>query len=544
MRQLPVKFFSAWVLLLLTSLPAVAGEWVYTVVEGDNLWDFSTRHLDSTLRYEALRRLNAIEQPRRMRPGTRIRVPMKWIRSNPAHATIAAVQGNVALMRSDGTLAPEPATGTLILLGDTLRTAAESSVSIRFADASKITLYQNGEMRFDHLSAHGETGMVDSRVRLNGGRVDTHVTPAVGPGSRFEIHTPSAISAVRGTRYRAAVLDQDISAIEVTGGRVLASGASASRMVRDGFGTRVAVGAAPEKPRPLLPAPQLAAQPERIRALNHVLEWTALSGAQAYRVQISRRTAPDVLAWEQLTERPRLPLPDLADGAYAARVRGVDASGLEGRDTIFDLHIDTRPRAPVPLQPGDGKVLRGTPAKLRWSASADAHRYILEIAATPDFNAPVTQVANLEETQYVTAAGTPPGTYYWRVKSVATDGKVGPAGDVRHWQVKAVPDKVEANVSEDDDGLVASWREGPPGARYQVQLGEDPDFRALQIDKTVAMPRIGIVPVGGQVRYLRVRIVEDDGYLGPWGVVQRIDPLPDTTAWFVPILGVLGLLLL
>jgi len=46
------------------------------------------------------------------------------------------------------------------------------------------------------------------------------------------------------------------------------------------------------------------------------------------------------------------------------------------------------------------------------------------------------------------------------------------------------------------------------------------------------------------VRYLRVRSIEPDGYLGPWGTVQRIDPPPDPTAWMVPILGVLGIILL
>jgi nucleoid-associated protein YgaU len=66
----------AALLLLLASLPALSSEWIYTVVPGDNLWDFSTRYLDSTLRFESLRKLNGIEFPRRMQPGTRIRVPM------------------------------------------------------------------------------------------------------------------------------------------------------------------------------------------------------------------------------------------------------------------------------------------------------------------------------------------------------------------------------------------------------------------------------------------------------------------------------------
>ena len=202
--------------LSLVAFPATAADWIYTVVDGDNLWDVSTRYLDTTLRYEQLRRLNNIERPRRMQPGTRIRVPMKWIRSNPARAMVAAIGGQATLMRQDGSQEDLDAAGAAIGLGDRLRTAAESSVAVRFADGSMVTLYEDSEMLFDHLSAHGETGMVDSRLRLIEGRLDTRVKPAVGPGSRFEIHTPSAISAVRGTAYRAATRESGrLSNIEV-----------------------------------------------------------------------------------------------------------------------------------------------------------------------------------------------------------------------------------------------------------------------------------------------------------------------------------------
>ena len=224
--------------LALAGLPATAADWIYTVVDGDNLWDVSTRYLDTTLRYEQLRRLNNIERPRRMQPGTRIRVPMKWIRSNPARAMVAAIGGQATLMRQDGSQEHLDAAGAAIGLGDRLRTAAESSVAVRFADGSMVTLYEDSEMLFDHLSAHGETGMVDSRLRLIEGRLDTRVKPAVGPGSRFEIHTPSAISAVRGTAYRAATRESGrLSNIEVLEGRVAVAGAS-----REGHGVELLGG--------------------------------------------------------------------------------------------------------------------------------------------------------------------------------------------------------------------------------------------------------------------------------------------------------------
>lgn len=530
---------------LAIAAPSLAEDWIYTVVEGDNLWDLSTRYLDTTMRYERLRQLNDIEYPRRMQPGTRIRVPMAWIRSNPVEAEIAAVAGQAQLFSSDGQMRRVEAPGVAIGLGDRLVTQANSSVAVRFADGSVVTVHQESEMAFDHLSAHGETGMVDSRLRLLDGRLDTRVTPAVGPGSRFEIHTPSAISAVRGTDYRAAVIEEGrVSNIEVTGGRVAVTGAQRSRLVRRGFGTQVALDAPPAKPRPLLPPPAPEPFPTPIRMLDEPLQWAAIDGARSYRAEIASDVGFDVLIFDRVVDRPRLRLPDLPDGDYQLRLRAIDELGLEGRDRVVALSLDTHPRPPVPLLPNDGQVLRGQTGDLRWTDSADAAAYRLEIARDPDFAELVARHDDLSSTLFETDQTLAPGVYYWRVSSLAADGELGPPSAVRFWDLKPIPDAVEAELAADDEQLVATWRSAGPGMRYQVQIARDTQFRDRALDEVIESPRLAIEQTPGQVRYLRVRVVEGDGYLGPWGAVQRIDPPYDPTVWMVPILGILGILLL
>lgn len=529
---------------LTVALPTPAADWIYTVVEGDNLWDFSTRYLDSTLRYERLRQLNDIEFPRRMQPGTRIRVPMAWIRSNPAKATIAAVAGHVQLFSPGDRVRAIEGPGLEIELGDRVVTQANSSVAIRFADGSVVTLHQRSEMQFDHLSAHGETGMVDSRLRLLDGRLDTRVEPAVGPGSRFEIHTPSAISAVRGTAYRAAVLEQRaVSNIEVTGGRVAVTGAQKSRLVREGYGTQIARDAAPAEPRPLLPPPAVEPFPTPIRTIDKPLEWAAVDEADAYRAEIASDAAFNVLTADLVVRKPRLRLPDLPDGDYQLRLRAIDDLGIEGLDRIVELTLDTRPRPPVPLRPNEGQVLRGQTAELRWTDSADASTYRLEIARDAAFNDAVALHDDLSGTQFETEAMTP-GSYYWRVSSVSASGELGPESAVRSWELKSIPDAVEAELVSDDEQLVASWPDAGPDMRYQVQVARDARFGNIEFDEVIERPRMVLEQTPGQVRYLKVRVVEEDGYMGPWGAVQRVDPPHDPTAWMVPILGILGFLLL
>ncbi len=75
-------------------------------------------------------------------------------------------------------------------------------------------------------------------------------------------------------------------------------------------------------------------------------------------------------------------------------------------------------------------------------------------------------------------------------------------------------------------------------------MAQDPGFREITLDNTVSEPQLSFEPVLGQVRYLRVRGIEPDGYQGPWGAVQKIDPLPDDTAWWIPVIAVLGIIAL
>ena len=532
-------------IVMLFSFSAHGADWVYTVVDGDNLWDFSAKYLDSVLRFDQLRKLNNVKNPKRLQPGSWLRVPMKWIRSNAVPARVDSVKGRAKLTRADGTKESDISSGVLIHLGDTLKTGPRSSVAIVFADGTALTLHSDAEMRFDHLSAHGETGMVDSRLHLGKGRLQTRVKPSEGPGSRFEIHTPSAITAVRGTAYRAAVsLNGDSSNIEVLEGDVLVSGAEEQTLVPAGFGTRIVQGQAPSPPRKLLPPPSLKPIPEPVRELDWRLSWAPIKDAASYRVEVSDDRQLDVLLWEQLTADPHIVLPELADGDYWIRVRGADSDGLEGNSAVKSIILDRYPQPPVSLNPPDGEVMRGGDVALQWAASDTADSYRLEIATDQAFENVVFKLEETDLTQFQVTDITEPGTYYWRISAIAGDDEVGPAGVVRSWRLRPELEQLNVEVKVMPDKLIGSWRKAGPEQRYHVQLAHDSDFNELELDEVITEPEISFKPIYSQVRYLRVSVVETDDYRGPWSSVRQIDPLLGIEVWIVPASFILGLLLL
>ncbi len=152
---------------------------------------------------------------------------------------------------------------------------------------------------------------------------------------------------------------------------------------------------------------------------------------------------------------------------------------------------------------------------------------------------------NLSSNRFVPSDLSAAGLYFWRLYSIAADGETGPVGTVRSYEIKPVPEKVDPQMNVADDGkLVASWRSGTPGQVYQAQLAYDDVFSDLVFERKLNKPQVSFSAVTGQIRYLRIRAIEADGYQGAWGATQRIDPLPDKSIWLIPGIGLLGLILL
>ena len=530
------RFICLAIIWLLCSSSVYAQDWIYTVVDGDNLWNLSEQHLDKVTRFEQLHKLNNIENPKHLQPGTRIRVPLAWIRSNPVAAKIISITGIAEIQRARSSTTEPAKVGSLMQLGDQLSTADDSSVAIEFADKSVLSLHENSLVHFDHLSAHGVTGMVDSRLNLLKGRMDTKVTPAVGPGSRFEIETPSAISAVRGTVYRALVMDNgDKSNIEVLHGKVAVSGANKQLLVNKGYGTQVATGQPPLPPKALLPAPIFEPIPDTITEINWRLAWSEVAGAKAYRVEVATENDFDTLVWEGITEYNRAAFPDLLDGHYAVRVRAIDSLGLEGINQQAMIQLNAQPQPPIALKPVDQQVFREQPPTLHWTAADNAKAYRLEIAADDKFTQPLLD-KTLTDSEFDTASLSALGHYYWRLSSIANDGEVGPVGPARSYQIKPIPEKVEAAVSAEESGqLVASWNVGMGQPNYRVQIANDKAFNDIIIDETIDKAEYAFEPFKGDERYLRVKSIEQDGYEGPWGSTQTIQPLPEEPVNYWPL---------
>lgn len=113
--------------------------------------------------------------------------------------TITQVRGTANILRGGSNLAA--LNQMPILLHDRLTTQAGSSITIGMIDNSSLQLGQNGILTIDDSMLVNGVG-APRQVGLLGGQLHALINGAMrGNSTTFEVHTPNAIGAVRGTDF-------------------------------------------------------------------------------------------------------------------------------------------------------------------------------------------------------------------------------------------------------------------------------------------------------------------------------------------------------
>ncbi len=478
---------------LLLGEPAAAVDWTYTVRPADNLWNLAAKYCGSSRYWARIAAHNQLATPHDLTPGERIRIPVGWLVKQPATARVAFAQGEVVEIRPDGST--RPATdATIIVIGQALRTGSDGYATIAFADQSELTLGPDSEVVFDLLAAFGDTGMVDTRVRLERGRSESQIRPASGEASGYRIDTPLGVAAVRGTRFRVrstgALYNETVEgsvAVQVPG--------QPSAAIDAGFGVVARATPGALVPEALLAAPVIdAATP---KAIGEPLRWRATTDARSYLVQAyvrGDRTRP--LAQWQVSGTELVPT-GLAPGDYAFGVRAVAQSGLEGMEGFARIRLVTAPPVPAPAAPS----LRGRSITLRFADDAGAGPYRIEVSPNTEFAEFDTYDATTTE---VAIARPRAGRYYWRVARA----EAAIASEAMPLAIAPLAPAAVA-VSASQRRLQISWEIVPDASAYRVQVAGDPRFASVTFDEVVAERSIE-VPATPGAYHVRVQSIAGD----------------------------------
>ncbi|MEG2804552.1 FecR domain-containing protein [Stenotrophomonas sp.] len=518
--------------LLICAFPSLAQDWTYRVRPGDTLWDLGGRYLKPTVPWQQLQAHNRVADPYRLPPGSTLQFPVAWLAVQPAPARVVATRGKVQYGQPGQAALHDVVEGQHLTIGQHLVTGADASVTLAFADDSRLQLRENSRLRLDRMSRYGRTGMVDTRLRLEQGRTSNRVTPAKGPASRYIIDAPTATSSVRGTVFRVSAGDPGhVASTEVLQGRVQVGNRRGDRVVRPGQAARSpSADARPAAAEALLPAPRLDPASPPLDVLPARLAWAPLPEAARYRVEVVRADQPEVLLFAQETTTTALTLPDLPAGTLRVLLRAISAEGVEGLDAERDVLVRDQPVAPLTVRPVNQETVNSARPRFQWSQVEQARSTVLQVARDAQFLAPVLEQEGTG-THLRAGQALPPGDYFWRVASRDAAGHRGRFGQPLALTVSDAPVDPALQPPQAAKGwLTLRWQAGEPGQRYRVQLDRRGDFTQPLVDRDVDQPEVSLKRPWHGTLHVRVQYIDDDGYAGAFSPAQQVT-LPCRTCY-------------
>jgi hypothetical protein len=525
---LPAFRYGAWLLLTLACVhgngaPAAApaaltdrddasAVFVYTTQAGDTLIGVSARLLADPWRWREVASGNGLRHPDRIGIGQSLRIPMSLLRSEVEPARVLAVNGNARSASS------EPlGVGQALEEGKLITTGADGNVTVQLVDGTLLRLRANSRLEVTASRRVPGAGATRSATRLDTGRVEIKAGHSGAGQPGFRVQTPHGVLAVRGTEYRVEVAaDRSLTRGEVLQGTVAFSG----QAVGAGLGSSIDSTGQVAPPSPLPAAPDLRELPALQERVLVRFRLPQTDRVTAWRAQVAHDASFDGLVADLTTTGPELRFADLPDGDFVLRVRAIDDRGLEGYDAEHRFRLKARPEAPLPSAPASAAVLFGERVEFAWASNAEAAHYRLQLAGDAGFGAALRDLADLRGPS-VTVDKLTPGRYQWRVRSIRRDADAGPWGDARTFEIRPQP-PTPPPPRVGNSSLQFSW-DGTPGQRFDFQLARDAAFTtgmvALHLERPVAD-----LPLPGTGRFwIRLRVQDADGFVGPWTAPQSLD---------------------
>jgi len=411
-------------LLISFSHHSIAEDWIYTVRKSDTLWDLCKTYTHVRNCWLKIGKYNGVTFPKVMSPGTRIRFPTSWLKHPPTSVKLTYLKGEVFVIREnsdnkDGGSAGDeiPAQlGNELFIGDSIRTGEQSSATLLFGEGSVLVIEESSYLVMDLLSLSGNTTIVDTRVNLlrgsvraivpkehsqslgssvSDGQTSSNKVRVKAPSNkpklkrRFEIETPSAVAAVRGTEFRVSAADEGerISG-EVYSGVIAMSkkqkAATPTKELKKKFGLVVEKAKPIGDPVELLDAPNYT-QNETTYFLPINITWEKLLDAKSYVVSLFPKAKLNNLLIKENTVDSFVNFSELKLGCYTVVVQGVDHLGLQGLEAKKAFCVEERKLLSAPeISITHDKDYNQS--VLAWAENPDASEYLIEFSNNQDFS--------------------------------------------------------------------------------------------------------------------------------------------------------------
>jgi len=489
------------------------------VARGETLGSIARTYLADPGDWREVARINRLANPDVLTPGQVLIIPVRLLKEAPGGAVVTFVKGTAEVQAKEGAPWTPLVLGVKIPERSAVRTKEASSLEITFENGDSCFLRPQTTLGLSSLQKRG--GSFFHQLFLEMGKVVTRVRKATGAESRFEIRTPSAQCAARGTEFRTSVGADGMSRLEILEGAVAVEAAAKRVDVPAGYGTAVKPGEAPLPPRPLLGPPSPSFLEPIYKSFPTVISFERLAGAVSLAVSLFKDPdGKEEAVSSRIASGEAFRVSDIPDGIYYLFAQAFDDLGLEGMPTKgIEVRLRTHPLPPLIAAPIEGSRGRAGIMTFSWPEVEGANRYRIQLSPGNDFDRLLFDEV-LAGPLWTAKADA--GTYYLRAASVAADGFEGAWSaplrlDVGPPLGAPLLDKPEVGRKD----VFVGWKEMGQGLVYRCQVSSRQNFQTVIHDSlTKGLGLTFPKPRARGTYYVRVQALDPQGEESPYSPPQ------------------------
>lgn len=502
---------------------------LYKTIPGDSLWNIAQRHLHNIKLWVELKKINNLPNDDYIEPGTLIKVPRKWLKTNQSTATLVNAIGQVKIINGEKQTLEFGQDFTekdslVLTTGDTVITGEDGLATILFKDGSRLLLQSDSELVLSDLIALGDGSLSDIKLKLDKGRLENRVYSSPISNTNYEVKTATATTSVRGTVFRMGLEDED-SVTEVVSGKVAAksqAGDAAELLAgqaiiisKDGDAKHVE----------MLPPPVFANFPQLIEAVPINIPVESIENVVGYATKIIPVGSDEQDAVSSMRSEGNVLLGnDLPDGRYQMMVSAIDQDGVTGQPAKYEFILNARPFAAVLDKPVQDEKVLLRHLTFNWTkANDEAKTFYLQVARDDKFRDIVIDADNLTESSYK-PEDLLSGIYFWRVASIDEEGMRGPFSATKDFRILLEdPNLEKANVKKVDVQL--EWAPLEAGTQYLIQISDSVNFDNVLFEKSLPENQIYVEQLVPGTYFFRIQSTASDDYVSEWGLPHKFDVL-------------------
>lgn len=396
----------------------------YVIKSGDTLLDIKNKYIRPEISYRLIQKYNGIHNAKRLKVGSTILLPRQYLRFQSSDAQILSLRGDIIIDNKQSGKT-QYKVGDTIGEGAVINTGRSSFMSLALEDGSTISLPSNSNVTLRRLRRYILERAIDYDFDISKGGSRTKVTPLRGENDRFQVRTPKAVSAVRGTEFQMRVDENNDNAIsEVIEGALAVSniitGNDADLPAGNGWAVTRSGSEIKEK---LLPAPHLIDASNTQKDDELLFQIEPVTGAVSYRIALANDAGFVEQFADIITQSNNVTLPSIDNGRYFVRVSALSANGIEGLYNNYSFKRRLNSVSAGSDQSDDGFTFK-------WSARGEGQKnYHFQLLASDAAGNPMNNIAIIDEAgligDNIIISDIAPGQYIWRVGTVLfADGEV------------------------------------------------------------------------------------------------------------------------